>query len=93
MMQLLQKIVGLVIFICLAAFMLSAGLILALVVLAVGLVVAVWYGIKLQRIRSELTETLREHQRTSFSDAMRRDEKGEIIEVEYHEVIETEKER
>lgn len=92
-MELIKHILSLFFFLCVAALLLYVGAAVFLVALVVGLIAAIWYGIKFHFIRKELTETLREHQNTRFHGSIHRDageEQGTVIEGEFIEVEEAE---
>lgn len=66
--------------------LLLIGIALLPVILLIVGVAFILFFIKFYRIRKDLEKAMREHKETSFHDAMRRDESGDIIEVEYYEV-------
>lgn len=94
-MKLLQNLIALFFFVCLAALIIYIGAYVLLLLLVVGVVAYAWYAVKFWFLRKEIQEAVREHQGTSFHDALRRaqDEQtgGPVIDGEFEEINEEEK--
>jgi uncharacterized protein YacL len=94
-MRLLQNIIALIIFFCLAAALIYVGVYILLAILIVTAIAFAWYGVKFWFLRREIQSVMREHQGTSFSDAMRRrkeeQDEGPVIDGEFEEIDEKDK--
>lgn len=95
MADIIQKIVALLIFGLVVFGLLWIGIMLLPFVLALLLIVFVWYAIKMHQLRKALREGMQEYEQTRFSDATRprnprngTAETGETIEVDYVEISE-----
>lgn len=91
-MQIVQNIIALVIFLGLAALLISVGVYILLVVLIVMAAAFAWYGVKFYFLRKEISQAVRHYQDTRFSDAtdprQQEEETAIVIEGEFEEVEE-----
>jgi Na+/H+ antiporter NhaB len=91
-MRLLQNIIALAVFFCIAAALIYVGVYILLAVLIVMGVAFAWYGVKFYFLRKEIARTIHEHQQTHFSDAFSprgnkpSEPDGPVIEGEFEEV-------
>lgn len=96
-MRLLQNIIALLVFFCLAAALIYVGVYILLAVVIVTAIAFVWYGVKFYFLRKEIESVIRERQGHSFSDAMRQardqQEGGTIIDGEFEDITEQKPEK
>lgn len=96
-MNILQNIIALVIFFCVAAVLIYVGVYILLAVLIVVAAAFAWYSVKFWFLRKEIEKTLKEHQGMTFSEALRRQQQadepvdGTVIEGEFEEIEEERK--
>ncbi|MCH2546952.1 MAG: hypothetical protein MK052_05030 [Alphaproteobacteria bacterium] len=91
-MKILQNILSLVIFVCVAALLIYIGVYIAVAVIVVAAIAFAWYGVKFYFLRKEIEKAMREHQGENFSDALRstragqQEDNGPVIDGEFEEV-------